>query len=127
MKGILYILMGCIMLFAGCSSNSCADNGNISFANAKKMLEDNSEIVLIDVKTKEEFNEGHIKGAINISIDEIDKVIETYKNDYDTILYCRSGSRASSALKYLKEKDYKEVYNAGGLLDYSDEFGKLVE
>jgi len=76
---------------------------------------------LLDVRTPEEFAEGHIQGAVNIDIydaqfssqlDKLDKSKPVY-------VYCRSGARSSNASEMMKKKGFKEVYNLiGGYAAY---------
>jgi phage shock protein E len=75
--------------------------------------------IVIDVRTKEEFQMAHYKDALNIPYDEIEKHIkklEAYK-DKQIILYCRSGRRASIAKQTLEKYGFKNVLNAINL-DY---------
>ena len=79
--------------------------------------------VLIDVRTEEEYAEGHIPGSVNIPLQSIQD-IGTVAEDKLTPLfvYCRSGRRSGEAETLLKEAGYTNVYNIGGIIDYS---GKL--
>jgi rhodanese-related sulfurtransferase len=75
--------------------------------------------IVIDVRTKEEFQMAHYKDALNIPYDEIEKHVkklEAYK-DKPIILYCRSGRRASIAKQTLEKYGFKNVLNAINL-DY---------
>lgn len=67
--------------------------------------------IVIDVRTKEEYDTGHVKGSINIPYDEITEDTELDK-DKTILLYCRSGSRSSKAYTVLKEAGY-DVYDMG--------------
>ena len=68
--------------------------------------------LIIDVRNKREFEEGHIRGSINIPEYEINKNIEKLINkDTIIILYCSSGYRSLEAYRKLKEYGYKNVYN----------------
>ena len=83
--------------------------------------EGNSDFVILDVRTPEEYSEGHIEGSINIdyyaddfenSLDELDKE-KTY------LVYCRSGRRSASARDIMSELGFKNIYNmSGGILDW---------
>ena len=72
--------------------------------------------LLVDVRTAEEFPEGHIEGALNIDYfsatfsDDISKV----GFEIPVLLYCRSGNRSGKAMKIMKELGFKEVYNLEG-------------
>jgi phage shock protein E len=72
---------------------------------------------VIDVRTQEEWQAGHIEGAELVPVDKIaERIEELIPNKNAPIaLYCRSGRRAESALKTLQEKGYTNVVNYGGL------------
>jgi len=70
--------------------------------------------VIIDVRTKQEYKEGHIRGAINIPLNQIPKEIKRLKaKNKPIVTCCRSGGRAGSATSILKEAGI-ECYNGGG-------------
>lgn len=79
----------------------------------------NKKIVLIDVRSAEEFREGHLTGAFNISHEQIAQRIAETGADKDTEihLYCRSGSRAGQAQQALQDLGFTRVKNLGA---YSD-------
>ncbi len=72
-----------------------------------------SNVVLVDVRTPDEFNKGHRDGAINIPVTELVKKAPQILPDKNTVilLYCRSGNRAAEALKVLEELGYKRLEN----------------
>lgn len=73
--------------------------------------------LLVDVRTVAEFNEGHIKGARNLPVQEMERKLRELPKDKPVILYCRSGSRSGMALQILQTAGYTNVYNAGSLND----------
>ena len=84
--------------------------------------EDNA--VLLDVRTEEEFSEGHIEGSLNLPSGEIDRVAALITDKSTPIyVYCRSGNRSARAAAYLKGNGYTSVYDIGGILSYK---GKIV-
>ena len=104
MKKFLIILILCLIL--------CGCNKSISNEEMLKNMKDN-EYIIIDVRTKEEYQESHIVGAINIPYDEIDKTIKLDKNK-TIFVYCRSGSRSEVAFNKLNNLGY-EVYDLGSV------------
>ena len=94
------------MTFGGCS---CAGNHEV------KSLPENA--VLLDVRSVEEFNAGHISGAINIPHTEIAEKISGIVPEKSTplYLYCRSGRRVGIAMEALKACGYANMYNLGGM------------
>ena len=69
--------------------------------------------IIVDVRSKGEFQGGHIKGAINIPLDRIQSEVSKLKKDKAIITCCASGMRSSSAKSILQSKGF-EVYNGGG-------------
>ena len=94
------------------------DNKEISYENLNDFMK-NKKVFLIDVRSNQEYEEGHLNGAINISLYNIEKEIENIVKDKDEliILYCSSGSRSKEAKKILEELGYHEVYNLKGGID----------
>ena len=76
--------------------------------------------VLLDVRTPQEYREGHIPGSQNLPLQQLDKVEEVTENK-DTVLYvyCRSGARSRQAVSLLKHMGYTNVHNIGGIAAYS--------
>lgn len=69
---------------------------------------------IIDVRTKEEFQNGHIKGSVNIPLQSLQQNFSKIKKDKAVITCCASGIRSTSAKSILKNKGYNQVYNGGG-------------
>lgn len=122
MKKILYISL-VMLLLTGCGNNKTYKT--ISATEAKYMM--NEKAIILDVRTKEEYEISYIKNAINIPLDEIDKSIEeTLKDKNQTILvYCQSGNRSKQASQKLVDLGYTSVYNFGGLNDWRYETASL--
>ena len=68
---------------------------------------------LIDVRSRQEFQSGHIKGSINIPLDQLTASLSKIKKDKPVITCCASGMRSGSAVNVLKSNGYAEVYNGG--------------
>lgn len=92
----------------------------ISVEQVKEDLESGKDFILLDVRTKEEFEEGHIQGAINIPLKNLSYEVENEIPDQDqTIyLYCRSGVRVLTAGHILHDLGYNDVYNMGGIISW---------
>lgn len=70
--------------------------------------------VIIDVRTKGEYANGHIKGSINISVDQLNKNLSKFTDKNKPIITCcASGMRSASAMSILKSNGYTTVYNGG--------------
>ncbi len=93
----------------------------------KKMASE--KYLLVDVRTAEEFAEGHIKGAINIDYlaENFSIEIQELELESPVLLYCRSGNRSSKAMKTMKELGFKEVYNLeGGIKGWISENNSVI-
>lgn len=81
-------------------------------SNIKNLIR--SGAVIIDVRTVHEYDQGRIKGSLNIPLNRIPPSIERIKGlDKPIILVCNSGSRSGNAMRILKQNGLKEVYNGG--------------
>ncbi len=69
--------------------------------------------VILDVRSKSEYASGHLKGSINVPLNELNSYLKTLKKDKPVITCCASGMRSSSAVGVLKSAGY-EAYNGGG-------------
>ena len=92
----------------------------ISAEEAKKIMDSGAEYVLIDARTDEEFDAGHIEGAIVIPEYEITERAEAEIPDKDTLIlvYCRSGRRSKIASDALVALGYTNVKEFGGIIDW---------
>ncbi len=97
-----------------------ASGYKISFqtvSDLKKILKD--QVVLVDVRTKEEYDSGHINEAKLVPLNEINNNFNEEKNKI-IVVYCRSGNRSSQAQSILESKGYL-VFDAGGINSYNNE------
>lgn len=69
---------------------------------------------LLDVRSAEEFHQGHIKGAVNIPHTEIAQVADSLEKDAPIVVYCRSGRRAQIAIEAMQELGYSNLYHLQG-------------
>ncbi|MBP9187304.1 MAG: rhodanese-like domain-containing protein [Bacteroidia bacterium] len=83
----------------------------------------NKGAIILDVRSKGEFDSGHIKGSINISLQTLEQNLTKLKKDKPIIACCASGMRSSSARGFLASKGY-EVYNGGGWMSLKNKLGK---
>ena len=80
----------------------------------------NSAMVIIDVRTEDEWKTGHIDGAINIEWQDILKISSTINIDEEIYLYCRSGNRSGKANQILIDAGYINTINAGSIKEASE-------
>ena len=148
MKKILRILclITCILL-AACANDSGIDGQDeadttslneekqegekvmyeqITAEDAKKIMDSGEEHIILDVREQDEFNEGHIPGAILIPYTEIENKAEEILPDKDALIlvYCRSGRRSKIASESLVNLGYTNVKEFGGINDWPYEVEK---
>ena len=96
-------------------------NGKLEPEQFEAMLAKMPDAQLVDVRTPEEFAKGHLKGAKNMDYqsNEFEMDVQVLDKNKPVFVYCLSGGRSSSAAEYLREKDYKEVYQLkGGIMKW---------
>ena len=91
----------------------------ISAEEAKKMM-DESEVIIVDVRTTEEFEEARIEGSILIPDFAIEQLAAEMLPDKEAtiLIYCRTGRRSELASRILIEQGYQNVYDFGGIVDW---------
>lgn len=139
-KNIIYLMATFLLigLLQGCSKKSVeinkegsTESQEISFQNlnpeeAKKRLDSEDEIILLDVRTKEEYETGHIKDSKLLPLDNLEDEAEDKLKDKEATIfvYCRSGNRSVTASNILVKLGYKNVYNIGGINNWPYEIEK---
>ncbi|NDL66290.1 rhodanese-like domain-containing protein [Anaerotalea alkaliphila] len=93
---------------------------NISPKAGKEMMEQDKNVLLLDVRTREEHKAGHIPGSTLIPLDSLEHTAETKLGDKDrpVIVYCLSGGRSAVACKILAGKGYTNILNMGGIMNW---------
>ena len=152
MKRIIIIPITLILLLAGCgknehtsdSSDSVTSSENssrvqsseseiaaksyhqISQEEAKKMMSENDGHIIVDVRTQEEYDEGHIPYAVCIPNESITDTQPEGLPDLDQIIlvYCRSGRRSKEAAQKLFDMGYTNVYEFGGIIDWKGDIDR---
>ena len=123
MKNMKLIIVGGLLVFllviAACTKNE-EEKVKVNVINAteaKELIDENENEVIIDVRTREEFNEKHIKDAVSIPVSTIEENIENVASSKDTLilLYCKSGKRAEEAAKTLIRLGYTNVHSFGSI------------
>ncbi len=117
MKRIGLILM-LIVSLAACSAPSAYHK--ITAAKAKMMMSEEN-VIILDVRTLEEYNQGHIENAILIPNESIGSIQPSLLPNKDALIlvYCRSGNRSKQAADKLVSLGYTKIYDFGGIIDWS--------
>ena len=127
-KRFLIILLALALPFGcvGCSDGGSATYDQISGAEAKALMDSESGYIIIDARTQEEYEQGHIPGAVLIPEYEIaDRAEKELPDKAQLILvYCRSGRRSKIAAEELVKLGYTNVKEFGGIIDWEYEIVK---
>lgn len=130
MRKVMIMCIALLLLLMGCGNGNSMrdaeeklDFQKISMQEGLELMESDSDYILLDVRRIDEFEEGHIPGAINIPNESIGtEEIEELPDKNQTIyVYCRSGNRSKQASQKLVELGYTNVIEFGGIIDYSGE------
>ena len=122
MKMILLLLA--VILLTACGKDKENDQGavyvNITAEEAKQIMDSEEGYIILDVRTQEEYDQGHIPGAVLIPNTEIEVRAEMVLTDKDQLIlvYCRSGRRSKLAAEALVELGYTNIKEFGGIIDW---------
>lgn len=118
------LLLFAVMLLTSCGKNMENEQEmvymNITAQQAKEIMVSQEGYIILDTRTQEEFDEGHIPGAILIPYDEILEKAEDMLTDKDQMIlvYCRSGRRSKLAAEDLVKLGYSNIKEFGGIIDW---------
>lgn len=95
------------------------EESSIDYENAKTILKNDKKAILVDVRSPQEYKEGHLEGSINYPLYDLERNAEKLlENKENTIIfYCQSGNRSKRAFKLLQEQGYHNLYQIEGGLD----------
>ena len=123
MKKVILLFLAVMMLTA-CGQDKENNQGavyvNITAEEAKQIMDSEEGYIILDVRTQEEFYQGHIPGATQISHEEIAEKAEEVLTDKEQLIlvYCRSGRRSKIAAEALAELGYTNIKEFGGIIDW---------
>ena len=123
MKKVIWILLA-VLLLTACGRDQNQDREaiymNITAEEAKKIMDTREGYIILDVRGQEEYDQGHIPGAILIPDTEIEARAEQVMTDKDQLIlvYCRSGRRSKLAAEILVKLGYTNILEFGGIIDW---------
>ena len=123
MKKLVFLLLA-VMILTACGQNKENGQGavyvNITAEEARQIMDSEEGYIILDVRTQEEYDQGHIPGAIVISHEKISEKAEEVLTDKDQLIlvYCRSGRRSKLAAEALVELGYTNIKEFGGIIDW---------
>ncbi len=120
MKRLLPLFFSFLLLLTGCGAGGASEEKayqQISQEEAKEMM-DSQEVLILDVREQDEYDSGHIPGAVLLPVGSIteESAAEVIpEKDATVLVYCRSGNRSKTAAKTLAELGYTGIYEFGGI------------
>lgn len=124
-KKFIFILLFVIIVGAGIFIFKNTNSNEIQYikissSEAKKIIDDDNSVIIVDVRTNDEYVNGHIEGAICIPNETISKQISDLipDKDQEILVYCRSGNRSKQAACKLIDLGYRNVKDFGGIIDW---------
>lgn len=131
-KLILLVFVTFISISCNTKSQSKSDakSGTISVVTPSEFKEKSLNQTVVDVRTPEEFNEGHIEGALNINLndDAFSEQIAKLDKDKTVLVYCRSGKRSSAAANEMLKLGFQQIYDLdGGITNWIQSNNEIVK
>jgi phage shock protein E len=109
MKKVVSLVVLVVMTLAA-SLSIAAGPVNLTSPEAKALLAKNGSMVLLDVRTPEEYRQAHLRGSQLIPLSELEKRVQEVPKNKPLLVYCAVGARSLTAAKYLSSKGFKDVY-----------------
>lgn len=113
------VMLALAATLAALSLSTCrgADYAQISMEEAAQIMQQETNFVVLDVRTPEEYAEGHIPGAINVPNETIgkDAIAALPDKEQKILVYCRSGNRSKKAAEKLAQQGYTNIVEIGGI------------
>jgi rhodanese-related sulfurtransferase len=92
-------------------SGGGAEYGDLTVQQVQEIIQAKTSLVILDVRTQEEYDEGHIEGAVLIPVGELAMRLEELSKDDELLVYCRTGNRSSSAVSLLRDNGFTKIYH----------------
>lgn len=125
MKKLIHILILSSLMLTACTQKNAQNKSyrQVSVDEAIAIMQSESNYIILDVRTNEEFREKHIPGAINVPNEVISDyaIPELPDKDQLILVYCRSGRRSKEAAEKLANIGYTNVVEFGGIIDWTGE------
>lgn len=112
--GVAVVALAIFVYYTQIQSPSRISYGDITVEQAKELIETNPSLVILDVRTDWEFEDGHIEGAINIPVEGLQQRLGELNPSYEILVYCRTGNRSRRAVQILADNGFSRVYHVLG-------------
>ena len=117
---MIFTLILLVLFLAGCGQKQEISYRQISQEKAKEMMAEEA-VLILDVRRQDEFDSGHIPGAVLLTLSDIDEASAAAvipEKDTVVLVYCRSGNRSKTASQALADLGYTNIYEFGGILTW---------
>ena len=118
MKRILALILAMLLVLTGCGGTTVEKTYHQITQEAAKDMMDTQEVIVLDVREQDEFDAGHIPGAVLLPVGTITKDTAAAvipELDSVVLVYCRSGNRSKTASEALANLGYTNIYEFGGI------------
>ena len=125
LAGIVLIIFASAYVYFLTPTQEYAD---VTVAEAKALIEGKPDMVILDVRTPSEFDDGHIEGAINIPVDYLAERLDELSKDDELLVYCRTGNRSARAVEILDDNGFTKIFHMdAGITGWLDAGYPVVE
>ena len=113
----LLIVIGAVLMAAASAywymlpGENEGEYGDVTVELARELIQEKPSLVILDVRTDGEYRDGHIEGAVNIPVNELEVRLGELEKEDETLVYCRTGNRSGTAVGILKENGYEKIFH----------------
>ena len=120
---LLLTIFAVLLLLTGCGAEDAPTYRQVSSDEAAAMMASESDYLILDVRTREEYEQGHIPGAVCVPNESIGsgELSALPRKDQLILVYCRSGNRSKQAAQKLADAGYTNIVEFGGILSWTGE------
>jgi rhodanese-related sulfurtransferase len=101
---------------------------DVTVEEAQYLIDSNPDLIVLDVRTPSEYEDGHLEGAINVPVDDLEERLGGLNPGEEFLVYCRTGNRSTRAVKLLEENGFNKVFHMNeGVVTWEEAGYSLVQ
>lgn len=109
---ILFLIVAAPIIYTQLRRNSPSIGyGDVTVEQAHELIEGDGPLVVLDVRNDWEFDDGHLGGALNIPVDDLEGRLGELDKEDEMLVYCRMGNRSTRAAQILRENGFEKIYH----------------